>query len=86
MDEDQIAEWLHDGAVALCAGEKARAQELLLRVVQNDEQNIAGWLWLSGAVDDLDDQQIALENVLALDPDNPHALEGLEWIANHRRA
>ena len=37
-------------------------------------------LWLSGAVDDPEDQRVALENVLALDPDNPYAKEGLAYL------
>lgn len=85
MDAEQIAEWLYDGAVALQAGDKARAQELLLQVVQVDENNAEAWLWLSGAVDDIEDCQIALENVLAIDPDNAAARQGLAWIAAQRR-
>ncbi|MCG8346519.1 MAG: hypothetical protein MI924_01905 [Chloroflexales bacterium] len=81
MENEQIAEWLYDGAVALCEGDKARAVELLMRVVQADENNAEAWLWLSGAVDDIEDQMIALENVMALDPGNEYARQGLEWLS-----
>jgi Tfp pilus assembly protein PilF len=75
--EQELAEWLYDGAVALQQGDKARALELLLQVVERDETIEEAWLWLSGAVDDIGDQRTALENVLALNPDNPHAKHGL---------
>lgn len=81
---DQLAEWLYDGAVAVQKGDKQRAMDLLMLVVQADESNEEAWLWLSGAVDDLEDQQIALENVLAINPRNQAARQGLAWIAQQK--
>jgi len=78
--DSKLAEWLYEGAQALAAGDKERARELLLRVVEADESVEEAWLWLSGAVDDPDDQRTALENVLALNPSNPHALYGIEVL------
>ncbi len=80
MDE-QLAEWLYDGAVALTQGDKERACELLMKVTDADETIAEAWLWLSGAVDDPEDQRTALENVLTLDPGNESARRGLEWLA-----
>lgn len=77
---DQLAEWLYDGAIALTQGDKERARDLLLRVVELDERNEEAWLWLSGAVDDPDDQRTALENVIALNPQNQYALHGLDVL------
>lgn len=73
----QLAEWLYEGALALTRGEQERGRALLLRVVEADEEVEEAWLWLSGAVDDPDDQRTALENVLALNPRNQYALYGL---------
>lgn len=78
--DPQIAEWLYNGALALSEGDRERARELLLRVVEQDEANEEAWLWLSGAVDDPEDQRTALENVLALNPQNQHALYGLDVL------
>ncbi len=80
MDKQELAQMLYDGAVALQQGDLERARDLLLQVVEHDEENAEAWLWLSGAVEDRDDQQTALENVLALDPGNQHAQQGLEWL------
>jgi thioredoxin-like negative regulator of GroEL len=68
---------LYEGALALQQGDKERARELLLQVVEADENAEEAWLWLSGAVDDPEDQRTALENVLALNPENRHARYGL---------
>jgi hypothetical protein len=79
MDE-QIAEWLYDGAVALVEGDRDRARDLLMQVVEADERNEQAWLWLSGAVEDAEDQQVALENVLDINPENQAARWGLMWL------
>src|SRR5262245_3557640 len=79
MNED-IVQMLYDGAVAVTQGRRAEAQELLMRVIELDENNEQAWLWLSGAVEDPADQQIALENVLALNPNNRAAQEGIRWL------
>jgi len=76
----RLAELLHEGAVALQQGNKPRALELLMQVVEADETIEEAWLWLSGAVDDPADQRTALENVLALNPNNEHALYGLQVL------
>lgn len=86
MDEQQLAQMLYDGAVAVQQGNIERARDLLLQVVEHNEQNAQAWLWLSGAVEDADDQQTALENVLALDPANAAAQQGLAWIEQQRKA
>lgn len=80
MDRQQLAQMLYDGAVAVQQGDLERARELLLQVVEYDEENAEAWLWLSGAVEDLEDQQTALENVLALDPGNVYAQQGLRYL------
>ncbi|MEJ5345692.1 MAG: hypothetical protein WHS83_12345 [Chloroflexus sp.] len=83
LDRHQ-AELLYEGAQALVRGDKERARALLLELVELNENIPEAWLWLSGAVDDPEDQRVALENVLALDPDNPYAQEGLAYLDAQR--
>lgn len=78
--DSQLAELLYQGALALQQGDKTRARDLLLQVVEADEGLEEAWLWLSGAVDDPEDQRTALENVLALNPGNQHARYGLQLL------
>jgi len=68
---------LQAGIAALKRGDRAQAHNLLLRVVTAEENNEKAWLWLSGAVDSVEEQRICLENVLALNPDNKTARRGL---------
>jgi Tfp pilus assembly protein PilF len=78
--DQQLEEWLYDGVQALLRGDVDMARDLLLQVVEADERHEAAWLWLSGAVTDLEDQQVALENVLDINPNNHYAAQGLAWV------
>jgi tetratricopeptide (TPR) repeat protein len=78
--DDEPQRWLAEGIAQAKAGQPAQARELLLRVVERDERNVQAWLWLAGVVSDPQDKRIALENVLALEPDNTAAKAGLEWL------
>lgn len=75
---------LVDGVQALLAGRRQEAQQLLLGYVDRDELNEEAWLWLSGAVDELDDIETSLQNCLQINPDNDRAKQGLNWVAEQR--
>jgi tetratricopeptide (TPR) repeat protein len=77
---------LQEGIAAARAGELARARDLLTRVVQQDDTNAEAWLWLSGVVDNAEEREACLENVLALDPDNEPATQGLLKIRQAKAA
>jgi ribosomal protein S27E len=67
---DTTAGMLSAGIAAARSGDEARARSLLTRVVEQDEHNATGWLWLSSVVDNLNDLEICLENVAILEPEN----------------
>ena len=72
---------LRRGIEAAHADRKIEAREIFLQVVEIDPRNELAWMWLSGLVDDLEDQIIACENVLAINPENQKVrlfLEGLK--------
>ena len=75
-----IDDLLKQGIAALNAGRKEEAHDLLLQVVQQDERNEMGWLWLSGVVETDDDRRTCLGNVLAINPNNSVARRGLESL------
>ncbi len=81
--DDETRQWLTEGIARAKAGEHERARELLLRVVEHDERNTPAWLWLSGVVESLEDRRVALENVLAIEPENVLARTGLDWLNQH---
>ncbi|HFD38813.1 MAG TPA: tetratricopeptide repeat protein [Anaerolineae bacterium] len=87
MTESALAaELLRQGIAAVKAGQKEEARRLLMQVVELDEHNEQGWLWLSGVVETIEDRRICLENVLTINPDNAHAQTGLAWIEQHAPA
>jgi tetratricopeptide (TPR) repeat protein len=84
MEESVLKTLLGEGITAAQAGQKERARQCLMQVVEADESNEQAWLWLSGVVEDLEDKQICLENVLALNSNSGPARRGLAWIARQR--
>lgn len=87
MDDASVQTLLREGIAAAklaqqnpapAAGNpREQAQELLLRVIELDQENVSAWLWLSTVVSTSEERRICLENVLLLDPQNKHALAGL---------
>ncbi|HUM70197.1 MAG TPA: hypothetical protein PLK31_15300, partial [Chloroflexota bacterium] len=59
-----------------------KARLLLLKVIDADEANESGWLWLSQVVTDEADRRTCLENVLALNPGNGAARRMLAGLDN----
>jgi hypothetical protein len=82
--ENNVDQLLREGIAAAKSGQRERACDLLMRVVEQDEENILAWLWLSDVVDSLDDREICLENVLALDPDHEAARKGLAFVRKQK--
>lgn len=84
--DDEARQWLAQGIALAKAGQRESARELLVRVVERHEHNALAWLWLSGVVDTVQDRRVALENVLAIEPDNALAQAGLDWLERHPAA
>ncbi|MDX1688634.1 MAG: hypothetical protein R3248_11670 [Candidatus Promineifilaceae bacterium] len=82
MPDDKVR-----AAIALAkAGRRRQARELFLQIVEEDPRNEVAWLWLVGLVDDVEDQIIALENVLVINPDNHRARARLERVRRMKEA
>ncbi len=71
---------VREGINAYRAGKKEEARAFLLKAVEIDERNEQAWLWLSAVVDSGEEQQICLENVLAINPGNERARQGIELL------
>src|SRR5258706_4204080 len=71
---------VQEGMAAIKAGQRDDAKRALMKAVELDEHSEQGWLWLSACVDTPDEQQICLENVLAINPSNQKARKGLDVI------
>jgi len=80
MNPVEIQLSLQTAITLIRQGQKEQGRDLLLQIVESDEQNEIAWLWLSAVVDSLDDQITALENVIALNPNNSSAQRGLAQL------
>ena len=76
---------LKQGIAAPRAGRKDEARQKLLLVVELDDQNEQGWLWLSGVVEADRGSARLPGNVLALNPDNAAAQKGLRGSTSMRQ-
>jgi hypothetical protein len=65
---------------AFKAGRKAEARSILEGIVEQNQSHAEAWLYLSALVDSLEEQEICLENVLALDATNEKAKKGLDTV------
>ncbi|HLA43546.1 MAG TPA: hypothetical protein VJZ27_08935 [Aggregatilineales bacterium] len=62
------------------ANDKTKARDLLLKAVDLDDRNEQAWMWMSLVAGSPEEQQICLDNVLALNPNNERAKKGLAVI------
>lgn len=76
----ETSQLLKTAVQAAKAGDREKAHQLLLQIVEQDEKNEVAWLWLSGTVQTKEDRQICLENVLAINPNNEIAQKGLKKL------
>jgi tetratricopeptide (TPR) repeat protein len=66
-----------DAVEALRRGDKARARDLLTRLLKEDQKNATYWVWMSGAVDSEKERIYCLQTAFKLDPENVTAKRGL---------
>jgi hypothetical protein len=71
---------LDEAIQAIKTGNREEGREMLEGLLDIDENDEDVWLWLCAVVDTDEDREICLENVLALNPDNIAAQQGLEAL------
>jgi len=57
--------------------DKAKAKDLLTKLLKSDQNNVQYWIWLSAAVETAKEQTYCLQTALRLDPENATAKRGL---------
>lgn len=68
---------LTEAIAAAQAGDRARARELLAKLLRSDSSNAEYWIWMSAVVDSNRERKYCLESALRLDPTNRSAMRGL---------
>jgi protein-arginine kinase activator protein McsA len=71
--DPETQQLLDEGIALLRIGNKEEARQKLMQVINADERNEYGWLYLSEAVESDEDRQICLENALTINPTNERA-------------
>src|SRR5690349_23138155 len=79
-NEREAARLFERGVAAARGGQRRVAAGLLARAVQLDPHHELGWLWLSGVLDDPSEIAFCLRAVLAANPHNERARQGLAWL------
>jgi len=78
---DNLHEILRAGIEAARQGDKERARQYFERVVQLDDQNEAGWMWLASTIDSVEQRKGYLQKVLQINPNNERAREALSRLS-----
>jgi tetratricopeptide (TPR) repeat protein len=74
MAEDTM---FQEAVEALGQGDRAKARDLLTRLLESDQSNPLYWIWMSAAVDTAKERIYCLQTALRLDPENATAKRGL---------
>lgn len=78
---DDYARLVLKEAIAVAkAGQRPRARELLLELIEQDPHNEAAWLWLSSLLPTLNERITALETALTINPHNIQAQQQLQKL------
>src|SRR3954470_6963114 len=78
--QSDVERLMRDGQAAAKRGDKVMARALLTQLLETDPHNEQAWMWLSGAVEDKNEQRTRLENVLILNPNNSQPRKGLDCL------
>ncbi|HJZ45554.1 MAG TPA: hypothetical protein VKE41_00240 [Roseiflexaceae bacterium] len=79
-NQREAARLFERGVAAARGGQRRVAAGLLARAVQLDPRHEMGWLWLSGVLDEPNEIAFCLRSVLAVNPHNDRARQGLAWL------
>ncbi len=82
MKEDRV----HQAIELIRAGDRTGAQRLLLDVTRDEPENINAWYVLAACVEDLDQRELCLKKVLAINPNHAKASHLLENLHKERAA
>jgi tetratricopeptide (TPR) repeat protein len=74
---DNVDPLFQDAVEALRHNDRARAKDILTRLIKVDPNNATYWIWMSASVDTPKERVYCLETALKLDPANASAKQGL---------
>ncbi len=81
---NETSSTLTEAIAAVRTGDRARARELLSRLLRAETQNAEYWIWMSAVVDLPRERIYCLESALKIDPTNRAAMRGLAILGARR--
>ncbi len=72
------------GITALRSGDRSAARSLLTQAIEQDPDDAAAWLWLTGAIDGDEERIECLKQVLRIDPNSQPAARGLSQLLSRK--
>ncbi|HEY0737715.1 MAG TPA: hypothetical protein VGD69_22545 [Herpetosiphonaceae bacterium] len=81
---DETHATLDQAIAAARAGRRDDAARMLRQIVAANPFNADAWVWLGGLASEPQEQRSALEQALAIAPDNQRAQQGLAWLRQTR--
>lgn len=80
MAQEQARQLLQKGIAAAQAGNRDVARQMLQQTIRLDPENETAWLWLSSVARDNKERIFCLKRLLAINPQNEHAIRGLQRL------
>jgi tetratricopeptide (TPR) repeat protein len=84
--EDRRIDRLLDAIELVKANRREEARHILRELIREDKDFESAWLWMSVAVDSVDQSIICLDNVLRINPDNADAATALYHLRKNEAA
>jgi hypothetical protein len=84
-DDPTIKEVLDSAANAIKRGDLETGKAGLRWVHKREPNNVLVWLWMSRCTENAEEKLECFNRVLAIDPTNKHALEGIRKLLLHFR-
>lgn len=73
---------LEQAVAYIKAGEIEKGKQLLIEVLRQNPRDENAWLWMSRCVTTSEQKEYCFQKVLAINPQNQHAIEGLKRLNN----
>jgi hypothetical protein len=73
---------LDQAVILIKAGNIEEARPLLIEYLKQNPGDENAWLWMSRCVTEAEQKRYCFEKVLKINPQNPHAIKGLERLNN----
>jgi len=85
MDEPTIKEALDASANAIKSGDLKTGKAGLRWILERDPNNVLAWLWMSRCTESVEEKLECFNRVLAIDPTNNHALDGIRKFGGEEK-